>query len=244
MEEENRETIVVAGASGSMGTKLAGALVENGYNVLGMGRNLKVLERLRLEYHPNFKSLCVDFNSDELEALLKDKLASFAPFAGFVQLSGISRGNQDIESMSLEDWHGSFNVNVHSAFYILRVLIPILKVKKKGSIVLVSSPVGVKGANKASYSASKAALSGLGISLARTLGAYNIRVNTLLPGATITNMTSDWSEAKRKQVAGGSFLKRLCTPEEIANVVLFLLSDQSSYITGSTIDVTAGSIWS
>ena len=124
----------------------------------------------------------------------------------------------------------------------MRIAGPLMQARQKGSILNVGSPVGIVGARKPQYAASKAALHGLTMSAARALGSDGIRVNLLLPGPTITGMTADWSEEQRERVAQGTFLKRMCQPEEIGEMVAFLVSDNSRYLTASVIDMTAGSM--
>ncbi|MDD5272714.1 MAG: SDR family NAD(P)-dependent oxidoreductase, partial [Methylovulum sp.] len=137
----------------------------------------------------------------------------------------------------------SFAVNVTPAMRLIRLLTPAMRRNQGGSIVNVGYPVGIIGARKPSYAASKAALHGLTMSCARQLGGDNIRVNLLLPGPTITYMTCDWGQERRDGIAENTFLKRLCTPEEIAKTINFLIGNESSYITGSVMDMTAGSLY-
>ncbi|WP_299311920.1 SDR family oxidoreductase, partial [uncultured Halomonas sp.] len=161
---------------------------------------------------------------------------------GLVNLVGVSRG-KPIEQLEDNDWAASFDINVTPAMRLIRLVAPGMRTAGAGSIVNVGSPVGLVGANKPSYAASKAALHGLTMSAARNLGSSGVRVNLLLPGPTITEMTRDWPEERRRAVAQGTFLKRLCQPEEIADMIAFLLGDRSTYLTGSVIDMTAGSLW-
>ena len=133
-------------------------------------------------------------------------------------------------------------VNADAPMRLIRGLLPRLRAADRASIVNIASPVAICGSRKVSYSASKAALLGLTVATARNLAIDDIRVNALLPGATLTGMTSDWSEEKRKRVAEESFFKRLCTPQEIAGAVAFLLGPDSTFITGATLDLTGGAL--
>ena len=154
---------------------------------------------------------------------------------------GVSRGG-GLNELKDDDWHHAFEVNVTPAMRLTRALAPLLQARGQGSIVNVGSPVGVVGARKPQYAASKAALHGLTMSCARALGKDGVRVNLLLPGPTITRMTEDWSAAQREAVAQGSALKRLCKVEEVAATIAFLLGPDSSYLTASVLDMTAGSM--
>jgi len=239
---EGMSTILVTGIGG-MGLELAHLLIEKEYKILAVSKDDAKLDELKDAYPQQAHIVPCNFNQADsfvdLERIIKD----VSNLEGFVHLAGVSMGARQIEDLSEEDWRSSFEVNVDAAYRICKMVVPIFKQKKRGSIVLVGSPVGVIGAKKAAYSASKSALHGLGVSLASTLGEFNIRVNTVLPGPTITGMTEDWTEEKRKKIAANTFLKRLTTPVEIASIIHFLLSEESSCITGSMINATAGSIF-
>ena len=185
----------------------------------------------------------MELDSPDLVAAVESALPPELPLQGLVYLAAQSVGDE-IHSLTDEDWERSLSVNVTPAMKLARFAAPRMKAAGSGSIVNVGSPVAIVGARKPSYAASKAALSGLTMSLARDLGASPpVRVNLVLPGPTVTPLTEDWSEAKRQKIAEGSFLKRLCTPREIAAIIAFLLSDEASYVTGCVLDATAGSMF-
>lgn len=235
------KSAVITGAAGGMGRSICEHLLEQGWQVVGVDHNQARMESLA-DAQTNFHPVVMDLTHPELSQRVLDQLADLPPVKGLVNLAAISYGDS-IERLDDEAWERSFAVNVTPAMRLIRALTPFLRNHGGGSIVNVSSPVALVGARKASYSASKSALHGLTLSCARNLGAANIRANLLLPGPTITFMTNDWSEDRQQAIADGSFLKRLCQPQEIARVVAFLLSDDSSYITGSTVDMTAGSMF-
>ena len=236
-----RRQVVVTGAAGGMGQAVCLLLAHRGYAVIGIDCDVGRLAMLR-QLDVNIKTLAVDLADIGLVVQLNEVLGVDAPVAGLVNMVGISKGDS-IVGLSDADWDVSFAVNVTPAMRLIRLLAPRMQAQKQGSIVNVGSPVGVIGARKPSYAASKAALHGLTMSCARNLGGDNVRVNLLLPGPTVTFMTADWDEERRTAIANGSFLKRLCTPDEVAKVVGFLIGDESSYITGSVIDMTAGSMY-
>lgn len=234
-------TIIVTGAAGGMGACTCQALAAQGDHVLAIDLNQQGLQALSKE-QPGIHPLAIDIAQADLSQQVLDRLSGLPPLAGLVHMAGISVGSV-IDDLDDDAWERSFAINVTPAMRLIRSLAPQLRQQKHGSIVNVGSPVGLIGARKPSYAASKSALIGLTMSCARNLGQDNIRVNLLLPGTTITGMTQDWDEARRAAVAEGNFLKRLCTPEEISNVIVFLLSNASSYVTGSVIDMTAGGMW-
>lgn len=234
-------TFVVTGAAGGMGASTCLTLAQQGDCVLAVDHNAAALHTLA-QSHARITPLAIDLAQDDLAEQVLHQLSSLPAVAGLVNMAGISVGNV-IEELNDADWEHSLAVNVTPAMRLTRALAQPLRARGGGSIVNVGSPVGHIGARKPSYAASKAALIGLTMSCARNLGPDNIRVNLLLPGTTITGMTQDWDEQRRAAVAQGNFLQRLCTPQEIANVVAFLLGDASSYVTGSVIDMTAGGMW-
>lgn len=239
---DRKEWVVITGAAGGMGQAVTRRCLADGYSVLALDRHAERLDTMAREQEPEpeLRTLCVDVARADLGEQVLDALGEQAArLHGIVHLSGISAGDSS-ERISDADWMMSFDVNVTAPMRLARALGPLLRRRQSGSIVHVSSPVAILGARKVSYAASKAALLGYNVALARELGAHGIRVNALLPGATITYMTQDWDEAKRQSVARGSFLGRLCEPREIAGAISFLLGPDSSYITGTVLDVTGG----
>lgn len=241
LSESNNKTVVITGAAGGMGAALCEHLLEREWTVIGIDHNQHRIKALA-DRHANFHPVAIDLTDSCLTQKVLAQVQQLPSLKGLVNLAAISYGDS-IEQLDDEAWERSFAVNVTPAMRLIRALAPLLRENGGGSIVNVSSPVALVGARKASYSASKSALHGLTMSCARNLGAANIRVNLLLPGPTITYMTKDWSQARQQAIAEGSFLKRLCQPQEIARVIAFLLNDDSSYITGSTVDMTAGSMF-
>jgi len=159
---------------------------------------------------------------------------------GIVNVAGISVG-KSIVGMDENDWDKMLQVNLTSPALLISKLQDIMV--DGGRIVNVSSPVSVTGSNKPGYSASKAGMHGLTMSVAKNLGPRNILVNTVFPGPMITGMTQKWSQDKRDSIATESFLGRLTTSEEVANGIKFLLNPETTGITGSILDFTAGSMF-
>lgn len=235
----NNKTIIITGSAGGMGRTCCEYLSELGLHILAIDNHIGRLQAITGE---NITRLSVDLSDDNLVEKVKEKLTHLPPVWGLVNLAGISLGDK-LNSLSLEDWQRSFDVNVTPVLRLTQLVAPLMRQSGGGSIVNVSSPVGYIGARKPSYASSKSALHGLTVSCARNLGADNIRVNLLLPGTTITEMTKDWSEERQAMIAKESLLGRLCTPQEIAECIAFLLSEHSRYMTGSILDMTCGSMW-
>ena len=224
---DTNTTVVITGAAGGMGQATAQTLALRGWSVLGLDHDAQALQDLAVRLGPAFTPLACNVRDAQLP--------------GQVNLVGVSRGG-GLNELKDDDWHHAFEVNVTPAMRLTRALAPLMQARGQGSIVNVGSPVGVVGARKPQYAASKAALHGLTMSCARALGKDGVRVNLLLPGPTITRMTEDWSAAQREAVAQGSALKRLCKVEEVAATIAFLLGPDSSYLTASVLDMTAGSM--
>lgn len=241
MHSSTERTVIVTGAAGGMGTATCTRLADAGWQVLAIDREAETLARLAVR-SDRIHSLVADLAAPAMPSDVEAALAQLPPTTGLVNMAGVSIGDT-IDRLDDDAWDLSFAVNVSPAMRLIRLLAPHFRRQGQGSIVNVGSPVGIVGARKPSYAASKSALHGLTVSCARNLGADNIRVNLLLPGPTLTGMTHDWSEERCAAIAGSSFLKRLCTPDEIARTVAFLLGPDSSYLTGSVIDMTAGSMW-
>lgn len=185
-----------------------------------------------------FKSNAADF--DAAQKLVESVIEEFGTIDVLVNNAGITRDNL-LMRMSEEQWDEVINTNLKSVFNLTKaVQRPMLKARK-GSIINMSSVVGVSGnAGQANYAASKAGMIGFTKSIAQELGSRSIRCNAIAPGFIETEMTATLDEKVVKEWRNSIPLKRGGTPEDVANTVVFLGSDKSAYITGQTINVCGG----
>jgi 3-oxoacyl-[acyl-carrier protein] reductase len=145
--------------------------------------------------------------------------------------------------MTEQHWDEVMDTNLKSAFALTKAAMKPMMKARNGSIINITSVVGITGnAGQANYAASKAGMIGLTKSVAKELGSRNIRCNAIAPGFIETEMTEALSEEIRKQWTDGIALKRGGSPEEVANAVLFLASNMSSYISGQTLNVCGGMV--
>lgn len=164
-------------------------------------------------------------------------MAEFGHIDILVNNAGITKDGLMLR-MSEAQWDAVINVNLKSAFNFIHALTPIMARQRGGSIINMSSVVGVSGnAGQCNYSASKAGLIGLAKSIAKEMGPRGIRANCIAPGFIISDMTSALSEEVRQQWVKTIPLRRGGTPEDVAKVALFLASDLSSYVSGQVIHV-------
>jgi len=185
-----------------------------------------------------FKSNAANF--DAAQALVDDVVNEFGTIDILVNNAGITRDNL-LMRMTEEMWDDVINTNLKSAFNLTKaVQRPMLKARK-GSIINMSSVVGVSGnAGQSNYAASKAGMIGFTKSIAQELGSRNIRCNAIAPGFIETEMTDVLDEKVVNEWRNSIPLKRGGSPEDVANAVVFLGSDMSAYITGQTINVCGG----
>ncbi len=185
-----------------------------------------------------FKSDASNFES--AQKLAEDVMAHFGKIDVLVNNAGITRDNL-LMRMSEEHWDEIMEVNLKSCFNLTKaVMRPMLKARA-GSIINMSSVVGVKGnAGQANYSASKAGILGFTKSVALELGSRNIRSNAIAPGFIETEMTGALDESTVEEWRNAIPLKRGGTPQDVANLTVFLASDMSAYITGQVINVDGG----
>jgi 3-oxoacyl-[acyl-carrier protein] reductase len=174
------------------------------------------------------------------EEMANDVVKEFGSIDVVVNNAGITRDNL-LMRMSEEQWDEVINTNLKSVFNMTKAVQRTMLKQRKGSIVNMSSVVGVKGnAGQANYAASKAGLLGFTKSVALELGSRNIRCNAIAPGFIETEMTGALDEATVEGWRNAIPLKRAGTTEDVANLALFLASDMSAYITGQTINVDGG----
>lgn len=173
----------------------------------------------------------------QTQEIVDQIMAEFGHIDILVNNAGITKDGLMLR-MSEAQWDAVINVNLKSAFNFIHALTPIMARQRGGSIINMSSVVGVSGnAGQCNYSASKAGLIGLAKSIAKEMGPRGIRANCIAPGFIISDMTSALSEEVREQWVKTIPLRRGGTPEDVAKVALFLASDLSSYVSGQVIHV-------
>ena len=174
-------------------------------------------------------------NFDETHEVVKQVVEDFGRIDVLVNNAGITKDGLMMR-MSEAQWDAVINVNLKSAFNFIHAVTPIMAKQRGGSIINMSSVVGVSGnAGQCNYSASKAGMIGLAKSIAKEMGPRGIRANCIAPGFIITEMTNQLSQEIKDQWAQQIPMRRGGTPEDVANVALFLASDLSSYVSGQVI---------
>ena len=233
---------IVTGAARGIGKAIALKFAEEGANIaftdLAIDDNAKETEKAIASMGVKCKayaSNAADF--EDTAKVVTQILEDFGRIDVLVNNAGITRDGA-MKRMTEQQWDMVININLKSAFNFIHAVTPIMIKQKGGSIINMSSVVGVSGnANQANYSASKAGMIGLAKSIAQELGNRNIRANAIAPGFIITEMTGQLSDEIREAWNARIPLKRGGTPEEVANVALFLASDLSSYVSGQVITV-------
>ena len=177
---------------------------------------------------------------DETHAVVGEIVKEFGRIDILVNNAGITKDGLMMR-MSEAQWDAVLTVNLKSAFNFIHACTPVMMRQKSGSIINMSSVVGVHGnAGQANYSASKAGMIGLAKSIAQELGSRGIRANAIAPGFIITDMTAKLSDEVKEEWCKKIPLRRGGTPEDIADVATFLASDMASYVTGQVIQVDGG----
>lgn len=239
------KVVLITGASRGIGKSIAEECVKQGATVaftyLSSEERAKKLEdelTANCGVAKGFRSDASKF--DEAQELVDNVIEEFGAIDVLVNNAGITRDTL-LMRMSEEQWDEVINTNLKSAFNLTKaVQRPMLKARK-GSIINMSSVVGVSGnAGQANYAASKAGLIGFTKSVAQELGSRNIRCNAIAPGFIETEMTATLDEKVVQEWRNSIPLKRGGTPKDVADLTVFLASDMSAYITGQTINVCGG----
>lgn len=236
---------IITGASRGIGKAIAQKFIEEGAKVaftyLSSEEKAKALEQELTAsggVAKGFKSNAAEFQAaqDLADAVMEE----FGQIDVLVNNAGITKDNL-LMRMSEEDWDAVIDVNLKSTFNLTKaVMRPMLKARK-GSIINMSSVVGVSGnPGQANYAASKAGMLGFTKSVAQELGSRNIRCNAIAPGFIETEMTAELDEKVVQGWRDGIPMKRGGSPEDVANTTVFLASDLSAYVTGQTINVCGG----
>ena len=241
----NGKTVLITGASRGIGSGIARVFAQNGANIAftyssSEAPALALQEELS-KLGVKVKAYKSDASSFEAcEKLASEVMSDFDSLDALINNAGITKDNL-LMRMSEEDFDKVIEVNLKSVFNMTKAFQRVFLKQRNGSIINISSIVGVKGnAGQANYAASKAGMIGFTKSVALELGSRNIRANVIAPGFIETEMTDKLDEAVVEQWRAGIPLKRGGTPTDVANACLFFASDLSSYITGQVLLVDGG----
>jgi len=237
------KTAIITGAARGIGRAVAITFAKHGANIaftdMAIDDNVKSLEKELADLGVKGKGYASDAsNFEQSQELVKQIVEDFGKVDILINNAGITRDTL-LMRMTEEQWDLVLNVNLKSAFNLTKAVIGPMMKQRSGSIVNMSSIVGVGGnVGQANYSASKAGMIGLTKSTAKEVGSRNIRCNAIAPGFIITEMTAKLPEKVVEEWANSIPMKRGGTPEEVANAALFLASDLASYVSGQVIQVT------
>ena len=239
------KTVLITGANKGIGKGIALKFAMNGADIafsdIAYNEDSKQLEKEIEACGVKAKGYASDASSfTSSEKLVQDVITDFKKIDILVNNAGIARDNLLLR-MTEADWDLVINVNLKSVFNLTKAVQKEMIKRRFGSIINMSSVVGIEGnLGQANYSASKAGIIGFTKSVAQELGSRNIRCNAIAPGFIDTEMTSRLPEDVREAWIKDIPLKRAGTPEDVANIALFLASELSSYVNGQVISVCGG----
>lgn len=239
---------LVTGASQGIGECIVKRLAKDGYNVAincypsdNDKANAEKVAAACREFGVEAEIFAADVSKfDQCEEMVKAVKERFGAIDALVNNAGITKDGL-LARMSEEQYDAVIAVNQKSVFNMMKPVCSLMMKQKHGAIVNMASVAGLYGnAGQFNYSASKAAIIGMTMTAAKEFGARNIRVNAVAPGLIKTPMTDALTDEQKSKIFGQIALKRFGEVEEIASTVSFLLSDEASYITGQTIEISGG----
>jgi 3-oxoacyl-[acyl-carrier protein] reductase len=246
MKLKNRVAIVTGAARG-IGKAIAVTFLREGAKVAIIDSDRERLEMLKREIEKEYKGAftipCDITRSSDVKAMVVGVHKRLGRIDILVNNAGIIRRGT-IETVTEEDWDRVIEVNLKGTFNCCKAVVEVMKKQSFGKIVNVSSIAGKLGdiTSAPGYGPSKAGVDALTKTLARQLAPYGINVNAVSPHAIETEMSAQWSEERRKEIIASIPLGRLGKPEDVAEAVLFLASDEASFITGEILDVNGGAL--
>lgn len=236
---------LITGATRGIGKQIAITLAKQGYNIaLNYRKVNEELENTKKEIEKiGVQILAVKgdvANFEDCENFVKQVIERFGQIDVLVNNAGITK-DMLLMRMKKEDFEQVIDTNLVGTFNVTKNVVPYMMKARSGRIINISSIVGISGnAGQTNYSASKAGIIGFTKSLAKEIASRNILVNSVAPGFIETNMTDVLKDDVKQEIAKNIPLKRMGTAQDVANVVKFLASDDSSYITGQVINVDGG----
>lgn len=249
MEEikEEKKVVLVTGGTRGIGKKTAEKFAKNGYNVIinYVSDNTDV-EKITKEFN-EIGSECLIVKADvskkaDVDNLIKMAIEKFKKIDVLVNNAGITKDNL-LMRMTEEEFDKVIEINLKGTFLVTKAVSKYMIKNRSGSIINLSSVVGVSGnAGQSNYSASKAGIIGFTKSIAKELASRNIRANAVAPGFIKTDMTNVLQESVKENIYNQIPLKRMGEAEEVADLIYFLGSEQSKYITGQVINVDGGMV--
>ena len=241
MTNLKNKNIIVTGASGGIGNSIVETLSMCGANIVASGTNEEKLEKLKSKFN-NIKILKFDISlTDKIELFIEDATNLLGGSLNcIVNNAGITQDNLGIR-MNIDEWKKVIDVNLTSTFLMSKFSIKKMLKNKSGKVINITSIVGHTGnLGQANYTASKAGIVAMSKSLAIEYAKKNININCISPGFIKTAMTNKIDEKFKDLIISKIPSARLGEPKDIANAVLFLVSDQSDYINGETLHVNGG----
>lgn len=236
---------LITGATRGIGKQIAITLAKQGYNIaLNYRKENEELENTKKEIEKiGVQILAVKgdvANFEDCENFVKQVIERFGQIDVLVNNAGITK-DMLLMRMKKEDFEQVIDTNLVGTFNVTKNVVPYMMKARSGRIINISSVVGISGnAGQTNYSASKAGIIGFTKSLAKEIASRNILVNAVAPGFIETNMTDVLKDDVKQEIAKNIPLKRMGTTQDVANVVKFLASNDSSYITGQVINVDGG----
>ena len=250
MRLEEKVTIIT-GASGGIGSFTSKKLLEEGSKVVLVGRNKDKLRKILDELDKNFNdnnilSITADVSHEsEVLSVIEQTLTAFDKIDNLINCAAIINDPTPFHLMTEDQWTNLMNVNLKGTFQPIKAVIPLMIEQKSGNIINISSLLGIRAIPKVPFSVygvTKAGIIMLTKSIAVEYGQYNIRCNCIAPSTIRSPMMEPYlQDENAKRMLEGSFpLKRIGDPEDVANAILFLASDDSKWITGTVMTLDGG----
>lgn len=242
----NKKTVLITGCNRGIGKEAVRLFAKNGYDLICCIRKenqafSNYLEGIQTEYGSQFELLYFDMSDEEsIKNALKPLMKEKRQIDVLVNNAGVATGGF-LQMTSMKQLKEVFQINFFSQVLITQLISKLMIRQSRGSIINMGSIAGLDNfAGYTAYGSSKAAIMFFTKTVAKELAPHNIRVNAIAPGLTDTGMAEQMEDKAWKEMVGKTDLNRLGKPEEIANMILFLASDQASFITGQTIRVDGG----
>jgi len=237
---------IVTGAGKGIGKAIAKRFVEEqAAGVAILEYDLALAEATAKELDPTGKKViaikCNVADSDSVKAAIDQTVAAFGRIDALVNNAGITR-DRIFHKMTDDEWHAVIDVNLNGVYNTCKFVVPMMRDQESGTIVNISSTSLMGNPGQANYAATKAALQGFTRTMAKELARKNVRMNCVAPGYVDTEMMRAVGEEKLAAMLAATPAKRMCDPDEIASVVEFLCTEDSSWVSGQTIFASGGSI--